>query len=271
MDDQISSIHTSRIHLLIDFNGSWRELFEVQFLKGVTCQLKVSMNMVVHCKLILYVTLQGQHWKRRSFHLRHGPNQILHVVLEPVKCSWWFIDLFCTLGGAYSSGTCRCRWHPCRYHGGSSSMLFRRVCQSSWPQMLCGQVISQKLVSPADSKISFEMQAGVWESGLPGMWEDNLATLVKCSSTININICPLQNEIESLVILFLKRLPTTWRKLLTVSLRQARCETSDFGTCFPSHLFVFEIRARWWQMIALDYKSWWDYLQEHSSGKACDG
>lgn len=34
----------------------------------------------------------------------------------------WFIYLFCTLGGAYSSGTCRCRWHPCRYHGGSSSM-----------------------------------------------------------------------------------------------------------------------------------------------------
>ncbi len=228
--------HTSRIRLLICiFQRSWRELFEVQFLKS-RCHMWVSWNpqinqfgptgladfvsmSMANCKLGLYVTLQGQPWKRRSFHLRHGAkkffnnllilldfdrfqnSQILHVELEPVRCSRWFICLFCTLGGAYSSGTCRCRWHPCRYHGGSSSML------SSPVKLTPNALWTGHLAEAVESS---RHQDKFWDTG----------RCLRVGSSINI--CPLQNEIASLIIVFLKRLPTsTWRKLLTVSLRQA--------------------------------------------------
>lgn len=89
-----SYIHTSRIQLLIYSNGSWRENF-----------LKCNFWKVSH---VSQLKLQGQHWKRRSFHLRHGPNQnahlidlqqfrnsqILHVELEPVRFSWCMVYLF---------------------------------------------------------------------------------------------------------------------------------------------------------------------------------
>ena len=148
-----------------------------------------------------------------------------------------------------------------------------RVHQSSWPQTLCGQVISQKLVSPADAKISFEIQAGVWESGLPGMWEDNLATLLKCSCTINHqHLSTTKRNRES---------NYPFPEKAADHVEKAPDGQSEASTLWdhvrPWYLFPFAFVCFWntSKMVADDCIRLQNmaglFAKNHSSGKACDG